>query len=180
MDALKTRGSKQMRQFAGRLMMVLMATGCSATLPKSETAKPSVDPSVGTILREYAIQRSLQECKVNETLCQTKRLGKCFGPRCQLALPARYVAFPIAVMPRSFDVDSHTHPRMNTALKTMFALRQTLAGRQNERDAHSRGPTHRASSRAGLPNSAVPRPQIPSCLIWPRITIARRDRPIDS
>src|SRR6266513_2937256 len=28
-------------------------------------------------------------------------------------------------MPRSFDVDRHTHPRMNTALKKVFALRQT-------------------------------------------------------
>src|SRR3979490_2696515 len=28
-------------------------------------------------------------------------------------------------MPRSFDVDCHTHPGMNTALKKMFALRQT-------------------------------------------------------
>src|SRR5258708_16988882 len=28
-------------------------------------------------------------------------------------------------MPRSFDFDCHTHPRMNTALKEMFPLRQT-------------------------------------------------------
>src|SRR5438445_1365700 len=56
----------------------------------------------------------------------------CFAPCCQLALPARYVAFRSPrtrslspVMPRSFDVDCHAHPRMNTALKMMLALRQT-------------------------------------------------------
>src|SRR5882762_7154415 len=30
-----------------------------------------------------------------------------------------------APLPRSFDVDCHTHPRKNTALKMMLALRQT-------------------------------------------------------
>jgi hypothetical protein len=31
----------------------------------------------------------------------------------------------VALLPRSFDFDCHTHPGMNTALKMMCALRQT-------------------------------------------------------
>jgi hypothetical protein len=43
--------------------MIVMITACSARPSKPETAQqPSVDPPVGTILRQYAIQRSLQEC----------------------------------------------------------------------------------------------------------------------
>ena len=45
------------------VLMVVVLAGCSATPPKSATAKPSVDPPVGAIVRKYAIQRSLQECK---------------------------------------------------------------------------------------------------------------------
>jgi hypothetical protein len=54
-----------MKQLAGMVIMVVVAIGCSATPPKNETVKPSVDPPVGAILRQYAIVRSLQECKVN-------------------------------------------------------------------------------------------------------------------
>lgn len=43
-------------------MIVVIATGCSATPQKSETATGSLDPPIGAILRQYAIQRSRQEC----------------------------------------------------------------------------------------------------------------------
>jgi hypothetical protein len=50
---------------ANALLTVIIAA-CSSGSPKREAApQPSLDPPVGAILRQYAIQRSLQECKVN-------------------------------------------------------------------------------------------------------------------
>jgi hypothetical protein len=47
-------------------VLIVMLTACSSSPPKRDTAQqPSVDPPLGTILRQFAIQRSLQECKVN-------------------------------------------------------------------------------------------------------------------
>src|SRR6267378_3154080 len=71
--------------------------------------------------------------QVVETLCQTKRSGKTLHPVLTGGASCAIRGFSTArtrslssVMPRSFvDVDCHTHPRMNTALKKMFALRQT-------------------------------------------------------
>jgi hypothetical protein len=44
----------------------LVFTACSTQLPKRDAAQPSKrDTPIGTIFRQYAVQRSLQECKVN-------------------------------------------------------------------------------------------------------------------
>jgi hypothetical protein len=47
-------------------LLIATVTACSSVPPKQEAApQPSVDPPIGAILRKYAIERSLQECKVN-------------------------------------------------------------------------------------------------------------------
>jgi hypothetical protein len=52
--------------FAAIVLLVAIIAACSSGPLKREAApQPSVDPPVGAILRQYAIQRSLQECKVN-------------------------------------------------------------------------------------------------------------------
>jgi len=44
----------------------LIFTACSTQPPKRDGAQPSErDTPIGTIFRQYAVQRSLQECKVN-------------------------------------------------------------------------------------------------------------------
>ncbi len=62
-----------MKKCVGIVIIVVIATGCSATPQKNETATPSIDPPIGAILRQYAIQRSLQECKakaLNDERCK--------------------------------------------------------------------------------------------------------------
>jgi len=94
----------------------------SSTCPLSFSSSTGSGPSAVSIVISRLAKRSTRQ---NDQ-------AKCFAPCCQLALPARYGAFLpprtrslSPVIPWSFDIDCHMHPRMNTALKKMFALRQT-------------------------------------------------------
>lgn len=54
------------KPMAATALAIMAVAGCSSGPPKREGAPPfRVDPPVGTVLRRYAMQRSVQECKVN-------------------------------------------------------------------------------------------------------------------
>jgi hypothetical protein len=49
--------------------LIVLLTACSTPKPKSETAQqPIIEPAVGTIMRRFAIERSLQECKTKNLI----------------------------------------------------------------------------------------------------------------
>ena|SRR5258708_16439157 len=51
---------------AAMALVTLILTACSIQPPKRDTTQQTQrDAPIGTILRQYAVQRSLQECKVN-------------------------------------------------------------------------------------------------------------------
>lgn len=51
--------------FASTVLIVTLSA-CSSPPPKPVAQQAIVDPPLGTILRQFAIQRSLQECKTND------------------------------------------------------------------------------------------------------------------
>lgn len=58
--------STMIKPLTAAALLVMLIPACSSSPSKRETAvNPNADPPLGAILRQYAIQRSRQECKVN-------------------------------------------------------------------------------------------------------------------
>jgi hypothetical protein len=58
--------STMIKPLTASAFLIVIIAACSSGPPKREAGtQPNVDPPLGTILQRYAIQRSLQECKVN-------------------------------------------------------------------------------------------------------------------